>query len=252
MQVAIVTVGDELLAGETENTNAGWLARQFAERGARVTRVLTVPDDHDAIADAVARYHEAFDAVVVTGGLGGTHDDVTMAAVADALNRTLGVDPEAREQVVETAAAYRDANPDVVDRYDMEFDPGAWAERPAGSRVVPNDAGLAPGCAVDGEEEAAGVYVLPGPPEEVRAVFERVAGEFGGDFVAETVYTPAPESALVSYMDALREAFDVVVGSYPDTGEGYNRVKVSASEPGELADAVAWLRERLDVVEPEE
>jgi len=250
VQVAIVTVGDELLAGDTENTNAGWLARQLADRGARVARMLTVPDDGGAIADAVARYREAFDAVVVTGGLGGTHDDVTVAAVADAVGRELAVDPAARERVVETAAAYRDANPETFERYDLTFDADAWAERPAGSRLVPNDAGLAPGCVVEDDGEAP-VYVLPGPPDELKATFGRVAEEFGGALVADTVYTPAPESALVSHMAALRAEFDVAVGSYPHTGEGHNRLKVSAEDAATVAAAVDWLRERLDVVDPE-
>jgi molybdenum cofactor synthesis domain-containing protein len=249
VQVAIVTVGDELLAGETENTNASWLARQLADRGARVTRVLTVPDEGDAIADPVARYRGAFDAVLVGGGLGGTHDDVTMAAVADAVGRPLVVDETAREHVVETAAAFQDDNPEMVEAYDLQFDADAWAERPEGARVVPNDAGLAPGCVVEDDGHAP-VYVLPGPPEELRAVFARVAGEFGGDLVSETVYTPAPESALVASIADARERFDVVVGSYPGVDGGHNRLKVSAEDPAEVAAAVDWLRDDVHVVEP--
>jgi molybdenum cofactor synthesis domain-containing protein len=268
VKVAIVTVGDELLAGETENTNASWLARQLADRGATVARVLTVPDDGDAIATAVDRYRQRFDAVLVSGGLGGTHDDVTIAAVADAVGGDLVVDPAARERVVETAAAFRDENPEVVDRYEMAFDADAWAERPAGARVVPNDAGLAPGCVVEaGEAERDGqpagdetngqpagddrapVYVFPGPPRELRAVFGRVADEFGGDRVSTTVYTPAPESSLVATMDAVRERFDVAVGSYPAVDEGHNRVKVSGTDADAVDAAVAHLREEVDVVD---
>ena len=89
MDVALLTVGDELLAGDTENTNATWLARQLSERGVTVTRVLVVPDDRDVIVDYVRDWAGAFDALVVTGGLGGTHDDVTMDAVAEAFDREL-------------------------------------------------------------------------------------------------------------------------------------------------------------------
>jgi len=88
MDVALVTVGDELLAGDTENTNTSWLARQLTAAGATVTGILTVPDDRAVIADAVARYHDAFDAVIVTGGIGGTPDDVTKSAVVQAFDRT--------------------------------------------------------------------------------------------------------------------------------------------------------------------
>jgi molybdenum cofactor synthesis domain-containing protein len=74
MDVAIVTVGDEILAGDTRNTNAERLARRLNERGATVTRILTIPDDLDLIAEVVADWAAEFDAVVVGGGLGGTHD----------------------------------------------------------------------------------------------------------------------------------------------------------------------------------
>jgi molybdenum cofactor synthesis domain-containing protein len=249
VEVAIVTVGEELLAGETENTNASWLGRQLADRGVRIARVLTIPDDRAVIADAVARYRGDFDAVLVGGGLGGTHDDVTMDAVAEAVGRPLVVDESVRERVVETAAAYREANPETVDRYDLSFDPDAWAERPEGARVIPNDAGLAPGAVVEADEAAGAVYVLPGPPDELRAVFERIAGEFGGELTATSLHTPMPESALLSHVDGARERFDVAVGSYPSVGEAHNRVKVSGEDPGAIDAAVDWLRDRLDVIE---
>jgi len=70
MQAALLTVGDELLDGDTENTNATWLSRQLTERGLSVERVLTVPDDRAVIADATREYSTAFDAVVVTGSGG--------------------------------------------------------------------------------------------------------------------------------------------------------------------------------------
>ncbi|MFC6754387.1 molybdopterin-binding protein, partial [Halorubrum tibetense] len=91
MDVALITVGDELLAGDTVNMNANWLAAELADRGVTVTRILSVPDDRLTIADRVAAYAEAFDAVVVTGGIGGTPDDVTMEAVAAAFGREVTV-----------------------------------------------------------------------------------------------------------------------------------------------------------------
>lgn len=239
MEVALLTVGDELLAGETENTNASWLARQLTERGATATRVLVVPDDHDAIAAYTRKWRERFDAVIVTGGLGGTPDDVTMDAVADAVGRDVVVSDEAKEHVVETANAFADDNPELVDAYDLDLDFDAWSSVPEGARVVPNDAGLAPGAVVDS------VYVLPGVPSEMKAVFERMADDFGGDVVSETVYTPAPEGALTSRLEDLRDAFDVTVGSYPATDEP-NRIKVTGTDRGEVERAAQWVRENVE------
>jgi molybdenum cofactor synthesis domain-containing protein len=246
MEVAILTVGDELLAGDTENTNATWLAGQLTDRGVRVTRILTVPDDRAVIADAVERFRAAFDRVIVTGGLGGTHDDVTMAAVADALGRDLVVDEGAREDVRETIAAFREANPELVERYpEMEIDVDGQAAIPEGARPLLNPVGLAPGCVADG------VYVLQGIPEEMKATFETVADEFGGETVSDTVHTPTPEGALVARIEELRDSFEVTVGSYPARGERHNRVKVSG-DPEAVAAAVEWLEGRIDVVDPVE
>jgi molybdenum cofactor synthesis domain-containing protein len=170
MQVALLTVGDEILAGDIENTNATWLARQLTERGVTVTRILTVPDDRAVIAGTLSDWTDQFDAVVVTGGLGGTPDDVTMDAVADAVGAEMAVNDEAREDVEATIAAYREQYPDLAERYpDLDLDVTQHASIPAGARPLLNTVGLSPGCVIDD------VYVFPGIPEEMKAMFDAVA-----------------------------------------------------------------------------
>jgi molybdenum cofactor synthesis domain-containing protein len=243
MQVAVLTVGDEILAGDIENTNATWLARQLTERGVTVTRILTVPDDRAVIAETVGAWTDAFDAVVVTGGLGGTPDDVTMDAVADAVGVPLAVNDEAKADVEATIAAYRERYPDLAERYpDLDLDVAQHASIPAGARPLLNTVGLSPGCVVDG------VYVFPGIPEEMKAMFDGVAEEFGGSVVSELLYTDAPEGALTEQLLAVRERFDVAVGSYPSRGEP-NRLKVVGEDGEAVAAAVAWLREHVETVE---
>ncbi|GAB6860198.1 competence/damage-inducible protein A [Haloplanus litoreus] len=242
MEVAILTVGDEVLAGDTENTNATWLAGRLTDAGATVVRILTVPDDRDLIAETVREWSDSFDAVVVTGGLGGTHDDVTADAVADAFGRELVVDPTVREDVIETVASYRDENPDLVEAHDLDIDVDAWAALPAGSRPLVNPEGLCPGCVLEN------VYAFPGVPAEMRALFELVAPEFGGDAVSTTLHTPQPEGSMVETLAGVRERFDVTVGSYPSSG-GRNRLKLTGTDAETLAEAAAWLRERVDIVE---
>ena len=244
MEVAILTVGDEVLAGDTQNTNATWLANRLTDTGATVTRILTVPDDRVLIRDTVAEWREAFDAVIVTGGLGGTHDDVTADAIADAFDRELVVADAVREDVIETVAAYRDANPETVEAHDLDLDVDAWASLPAGSRPLINPEGLCPGCVLDT------VYAFPGVPAEMRALFEQVADEFGGDAVSTTLYTPQPEASLLDAVAGVREEFDVTVGSYPATDER-NRLKVTDSDPETVAAAAEWLRERVEIVAEE-
>jgi molybdenum cofactor synthesis domain-containing protein len=245
MDVALVTVGDELLAGDTANTNATWLCRRLAARGVTVTRVLTVPDDRAVIADAVRSYAEAFDAVVVTGGLGGTPDDVTKAAVADALDRDLVVDEGAREDVVAKAEAYADQYPDLADAYDLDVDFDAQASVPEGARPLVTAESFGPGFVVD----EAGVYAFPGIPDELHVMFDRVADEFDGGVVSESLYTPAPEGALNDVLDGVRRRFDVGVGSYPGAGRNPTRLKLSG-DPAAVEAALAWVRDRVDVTTP--
>jgi len=242
MEVAILTVGDEVLAGDTENTNATWLAKRLTDAGATVTRILTVPDDRTVIRETIETWRAAFDAVVVTGGLGGTHDDVTADAIADAFDRELVVHPAVREDVIETVAAYRDRNPALVEAHDLDIDVDAWAALPEGSRPLVNPEGLCPGCVLDN------VYAFPGVPAEVRALFDLVAAEFGGDAVSTTLYTPQPEGSMVEELAGVRERFDVTVGSYPST-ETRNRLKLTGTDADAVVAAADWLRERIDVVD---
>lgn len=230
MRVAVLTVGDELLAGDVVNTNAAWLGRELSERGASVARTVVVPDDADEIAAEVAAASERFDAVVVTGGLGPTHDDRTMAGVARAFDREVVAHPDAR--------AYFEAQ----DSYASDDLAPGTTHLPAGARMLPNDEGVAPGAVV------GNVYVLPGVPAEMKAMFEAVAGEFAGTRRhVESVYADEPESALVDRVATLRDQFDVTVGSYP--GDAV-RVKLQSEDEAEVAAAAAWLRER--VVAPDE
>ncbi len=241
MDVALLTVGDELLAGDIENTNATWLARQLAGRGATVTRILTVPDDVAIIEETVREWSRAFDAVVITGGLGGTHDDVTMDAVAAAFDRETVVEDEVREDVFRTAAAFRDANPEMVDEYDFDLDVDAWSKTAEGSRPLINSDGLSPGCVI------GNVYVFPGVPDEMKAMFESIADDFSGDVVSETLYTPAPEGAVTRQLADLRDEFDVAIGSYPTDAGSNNRVKLTGSDPEEVRRAAARLREVIEI-----
>lgn len=247
MDVAIVTVGDEILAGDTENTNAAWLARRLNERGVTVTRMLTIPDDPALITEAVREWAAQFDAVVVGGGLGGTHDDITMDAVAAAFDRELVVEEAVRRDVVQSVADYRGVDPEKLDPKQLDLDVAAWAAIPEGSRPLLNPVGLSPGCVLEN------VYVFPGPPAEYTGMFETVAEEFGGDVVSDQLYTPSPEASLLPVLAEFRERFDLVVGSYPSR-DGPNRLKVTGTDEDAVAEALDWLRERVetvdDVVEP--
>jgi molybdenum cofactor synthesis domain-containing protein len=230
MRVAVVTVGDELLAGDTVDTNAAWLCDQLTDRGVRVERVTTVPDRVSDIARVVNEYLAEYDAVVVTGGLGPTHDDVTMAGVAAAVGRSVEPHQEALDWLTDQGGY---AASDLA---------AGTTHLPAGARMLPNTVGVAPGAVVER------VYVLPGVPAEMKAMFERVADEFEGDRSHVAVIVAAePESALLDRIRAVRDRFDVRIGSYP--GENV-RLKLLGTDPEEVQAAAEWLRARVEPGSP--
>lgn len=242
MDVALLTIGDELLSGDTENTNASWLARQLTARGATVQRILVVPDEQQLIADTIREWSSTFDAVITTGGLGGTHDDITMEAVAGAFGQSVDVNDAAREDVLETMAQYRADHPELVETYDLRVDPDAQASIPAGAEPLLNEVGLSPGCILET------VFVLPGIPDEMRAMFDQIVDQFGGDRITETLYTPVPEGAMGETFAELHERFEIVAGSYPARRPAPNRIKLVGTDKQTVVDATAWLADRIETV----
>ncbi|WP_123534203.1 competence/damage-inducible protein A [Halosimplex salinum] len=231
MRVAIVTVGDELLVGDTVNTNAAWLGERLHERGVDVERVTTLPDKVADIARVVNEYRAAYDAVLVTGGVGPTHDDMTMDGVAAAFGREVVESQEVLDWL-EEAGGY--AADDLAE---------GTADIPRGARLLKNPEGVAPGCVI------GNVYVLPGVPTEMKAMFETVADDFAGEVKhVATVVADEPESALLDRIADLRDEFDVTVGSYP--GDSV-RVKIQGEEAVVEA-AATWLRERVELAEVEQ
>lgn len=237
MDAAILTVGDELLAGDVENTNATWLATQLTERGVGVREMRVVPDDATAIATAVREVTDRFDATIVTGGLGSTPDDVTLEGVATAVDVDLKPNAGARSDIEPAVDAIREEYPG------FEFDFEAAVRYPARGRLIPNDEGIVPGWVVET------VYVLPGMPAEMKDTFDSIADEFAGDSRTRTMYSTEPESHLNDLLEAVHERFDVAVGCYP--GAKRRRIKLSATDADQLERAAVWLADRPEIDETE-
>ena len=154
---AILTIGNEIVSGDVANTNATWLAKRLEQLGVRVRSIAALPDEIDEIAQFVRERAPAVDFLLVTGGLGGTPDDLTREAIAAAF----GV---GQREVPEVAA-------DLRARFTRDPEYAArWALLPEGSRPLENPRGGAPGFAIEN------VYVLPGLPAEMEAMFDEIAG----------------------------------------------------------------------------
>ncbi len=230
----ILTVGDELLAGDVENTNATWLAAQLTERGVDVREIRTVPDEVDPIAAAVRTFAESFDYVIVTGGLGSTPDDVTIEAVSRALDQPLTRNEDAWTAIDATVSEIE------ADFPEFDFDRDAASLFPADGEMIPNDEGIAPGCVVDH------IYILPGIPPEMRSVFDEVASAFTGEMHSRSVISSIPESNLNPLLAELRQKFDLRVGCYPDEAGEQKQIKISGTDRERVERAHAWLQRRQE------
>jgi nicotinamide-nucleotide amidase len=159
---ALVTVGNELLYGETVDTNAAWMARSLADLGIPVVRKLTVGDVAADIQVAVRSAMEVAELVLVSGGLGPTSDDLTKPAVAKMLGRELALHEDLLERLEAYFRSRGFASMPVLNR--------TQAEIPEGAIILRNSQGTAPGLAL--EENGVWVVMLPGVPRELRAIFD--------------------------------------------------------------------------------
>lgn len=251
VRASIVVVGNELLAGHTQDANGPFLAGKLRKLGHRVVRITVVPDTIDEIVDALGEASEHAELVLVCGGLGPTRDDVTIDAVARFLHRPLTTPEPAKEQI---RRIYRYGKREGLLESD-EVDEDAWrmAEIPKGGTVVRNDEGAAPGSVhtIASSREGPGetVYVLPGPPAELQSVFshivERDLVPEGEDQTTHEVELDTFEAPVSSELDAFAEAHDEIeVGSYPQHGE--KRVVVRLTGPEAAVEAAEKdLRSRL-------
>ena len=229
---AILTIGNELVSGDVTNTNGSWLAQRLAPLGVAVRLIAAVPDEIETIAELVRAEAPRVDFLLVTGGLGGTPDDLTREALAHAF-------AVEQVEVPELAAALRG-------RFtgDPEY-AAAWARLPAGSRPIENPLGGAPGFALEN------VFVLPGLPAEMEAMFDSVAEEFrrGAPIASWHGVYRTRESIIAPLLVEAGERWPaVLVGSYPSfLADGPQvEVVVKSSDAGALAAASAWLAAAIE------
>jgi molybdenum cofactor synthesis domain-containing protein len=229
---AILTIGNELVSGDVPNTNAGWIARRLAPLGVEVRLIAALPDEIDTIAAFVRAEAPRVHFLIVTGGLGGTPDDLTREAIAAAFHVP-------QEEVPELAADLRERftrNPDYAAR---------WALLPRGSRTLANPHGGAPGFVIEN------VYVLPGLPSEMEAMFASIEEEFRRGSPIESwrrVFHTYESAISTALEEAGRRWPSVLVGSYPSFGAGGFTVEVvvKSSDAGALAEASAWLESAIE------
>ena len=195
----ILIIGNEVLSGKVADQNSPYLARELRALGVEVQRISTIPDDESVIAEEVRALSERYDLVFTTGGVGPTHDDVTIAGVAAAFGRGV-IRHSALEAVLRrhfgegiTAAQLR------------------MAEVPEGSELV--GAGNLPFPVV----AVRNVYIFPGIPETVRRKFERIRERFREQpYVLRRVFLRCDEGEIADDLQHVLQRFPALqLGSYP-------------------------------------
>jgi molybdenum cofactor synthesis domain-containing protein len=232
---ALVVIGDEILSGRTQDRNIAQVATWLNEQGIRLAEVRVVPDDGRAIGEAVNALRASNDYLFTTGGIGPTHDDITVDAIAAAFGVPVVVHPEAR-RILEDY--YRD-RPGGLTEARLRM-----ARTPQGAELLRNPYSGAPGIRI------GNVYILAGVPAIAASMLEALTGslEGGRPMVSVTVGARAAESDVADLLRETEEANPgVAIGSYPffrDGGHGANFV--IRSEDGELAQRTGnQLAERL-------
>ncbi len=207
----IVIIGDEILSGKFADENAHFLIGELRELGVRLARIAVITDDVQDIADTVRAFSDRFDHVFTSGGVGPTHDDITMEGVAAAFGTQVVIS----ERLAEGIRAF--------------FGP-ELGEKNIRLAEVPDGAEL-----VDGEGlkwpvvKYRNVYILPGVPQIFRRKFTAIRERFrDAPFVAGRVYCNADEGTLAPHLNEVVDAHPAVaLGSYPRFEETEFRVIIT-------------------------
>lgn len=221
---ALVVIGDEILSGRTQDKNVAQVAVWLNQHGIRLSEVRVVPDDMARIAEAVNALRERHDYLFTTGGIGPTHDDITVDAVAAAFGVPVIVHPEARKILEDY---YRD-RPGGLNEARLRM-----ARTPDGAELIANPYSGAPGIRL------GNVYILAGVPNIAASMLQALSGtlEGGRPMVSVTVGARAAESEVANLLRETEAAHPgVAIGSYPFFKDGgYGANFVIRSEDGELA-----------------
>lgn len=227
----IILIGNELLSGKVADANAVYLCRELRALGVDVRRIVVIPDEIDQIAAEVAEFSRSFDVVFTSGGVGPTHDDVTIEGVARAFGVAVVRDPA---MVAALEGFYAGSlNPARI----------RMAEIPEGAQPMTADGLVFPAVVMKN------VHVLPGVPELFRKKFEGLKERFRDvPFHLASVFLSVGEGLLAEHLNAvLARHPDLLLGSYPEFSNPEYKVKVTleSKDRNYMERALSDLLERL-------
>ncbi len=204
----LVVIGDEILSGRTHDKNIAQVASWLQVQGIRLSEVRVVPDVIERIVEAVNALREGYDYLFTTGGIGPTHDDITVDAVAAALDVDVIVHPQARA---------------ILEKYYADKPGGLTDARlrmarvPDGAELIPNRMSGAPGI------KLGNIHLMAGVPHITAGMLDALTGtlEGGAPLLTETVGCWTAESEVADILRQVEQAHEQCqIGSYPFFREG--------------------------------
>jgi molybdenum cofactor synthesis domain-containing protein len=207
----IILVGNEILSGKIVDANASYLCHELRALGVEVRRITVIPDEIDLIATEVARFGADYDVVFTSGGVGPTHDDVTIEGVARAADVPVIRHPAL---VALLQGYYKDALTDAHLK---------MAEVPDGAELLVDESVRFPTILM------RNVYILPGVPEIFRRKFDAIRERFRDQPIfLKNVFVRIGEGTLADHLNALlRDYPELLLGSYPEFSNPEYKVKVT-------------------------
>jgi molybdenum cofactor synthesis domain-containing protein len=227
----ILIIGNEILSGKIADTNSSYLCRELRALGVDVERIVTIPDEVDTIAEEVRKMSAACDFVFTSGGIGPTHDDLTIDGIAQAFGRSI----QLSDSIVARIERAQGKKPNESQL--------KMARVPEGAQLVDAADFWFPVVIVEN------VHIFPGIPELLRKKFESIRERFRGvPVLLRRVFVKRMESDIAASLhELLREFPELMLGSYPRMGEKAFRVLLTleSRDAGYLERALNSLLERL-------
>ena len=221
----VIIIGNEILSGRTQDANLAYIGKRCDELGIRLTEARVIADDETTIIDTVNHYRANFDYVFTTGGIGPTHDDITSASVARAFAKKIIRHPDA----VAVMDDYYDTGQLTEARLKM-------ADVPEDAILIDNPVSAAPGFQLEN------VFVLPGVPVIMQAMFDGIADRLAGGepMLTANVATNLGESMMAKELGLVQARYPAIsIGSYPYFRKGKIGVNlVLRGTDADLLDAV--------------
>jgi FAD synthetase len=207
----LIVIGNEILSGKVADTNSTFLARELRAAGVTLRRMVVIPDEIEVIAAEVRAMQPTVDVLFTSGGVGPTHDDVTMAGIARGLGRAVVRDPSLERKLRGYFGAdVNDARlklADVVEGTELEYH---------GNQSFPTF-------------RVENIYILPGIPEIFRDKVVALRARFNSTpFHLRVVYTREMESTIAEYLNQTLGQFpDLMLGSYPKLNDPEYQVRIT-------------------------